>query len=62
MTQQEFIDALPTSVLIYGEWFTRDVYVDGKRLDPEPSQKVRNHSPDGFYWGYGGSGPAAAVR
>lgn len=27
-------------------------------LDPGPSQKVRNHSPDGFSWGYGGSGPA----
>lgn len=27
-------------------------------LDPQPSQKLRNHSPDGFEWGYGGSGPA----
>jgi hypothetical protein len=27
-------------------------------LDPRPSQKVWNHSPDGFQWGYGGSGPA----
>lgn len=27
-------------------------------LDPGPSQKVWNHSPDGFQWGYGGSGPA----
>ena len=27
-------------------------------LSPEPSQKVHNHSPDGFNWGYGGSGPA----
>jgi len=27
-------------------------------LDPNPSQKVWNHSPDGFNWGYGGSGPA----
>jgi hypothetical protein len=27
-------------------------------LDPAPSQKVRNHSPDGFEWGYAGSGPA----
>ena len=27
-------------------------------LDPRPSQKMRNHSPDGFEWGYGGSGPA----
>lgn len=41
----------------YGEWFDR-VEVDGKVLDPKPSQKVRNHSPDGFSWGYNGSGPA----
>jgi len=27
-------------------------------LDPKPSQKINNHSPDGFSWGYGGSGPA----
>lgn len=29
-----------------------------RRIDPEPSLKVVNHSPDGFNWGYGGSGPA----
>lgn len=27
-------------------------------LDPSPSQRLRNHSHDGFEWGYGGSGPA----
>jgi hypothetical protein len=27
-------------------------------LDPAPSQALVNHSPDGFAWGYGGSGPA----
>jgi len=33
---------------------------DGKEtiLDPSWSQRVWNHSPDGFQWGYGGSGPA----
>lgn len=25
---------------------------------PAESQKLYNHSPDGFEWGYGGSGPA----
>ena len=29
-----------------------------RRLDPRRSLKVYNHSPDGFEWGYGGSGPA----
>ena len=27
-------------------------------LLPDASQKLLNHSPDGFQWGYGGSGPA----
>ncbi len=33
---------------------------DGNReeLSPELSQKLRNRSPDGFNWGYVGSGPA----
>jgi hypothetical protein len=28
------------------------------RLSPLKSLRLRNHSPDGFEWGYGGSGPA----
>lgn len=36
----------------------REVVLDGKSLFPTKSQKIRNHSPDGFNWGYGGSGPA----
>ncbi|MDO9334140.1 MAG: DUF6166 domain-containing protein [Dehalococcoidales bacterium] len=31
---------------------------DGQALSPGKSQKVWNHSPNGFNWGYGGSGPA----
>jgi hypothetical protein len=34
------------------------VYVDEVPLNPKASQKLMNHSPDGFNWGYGGSGPA----
>lgn len=41
-----------------GEWSTKRVWLDGKELSPEKSQAVCNHSPDGFNWGYGGSGPA----
>ncbi len=36
----------------------RKVHVGGIELDPAPSQKLVNHSPDGFAWGYAGSGPA----
>jgi len=28
------------------------------QLDPRPSQKIRNHSPDGFDFGYAGNAPA----
>ena len=31
---------------------------DDDILDPKPSQKIWNHSPAGFNWGYEGSGPA----
>lgn len=41
----------------FGEHYDR-VDVDGRPLDPRPSQAVYNHSPDGFAWGYSGSGPA----
>ncbi len=43
---------------IKGIWETREVFVDGKVLLPTYSQTIYNHSPDGFNWGYGGSGPA----
>lgn len=44
-----------------GSWNRNDWYrvsIDGDDFSPRRSQKVRNHSPDGFAWGYGGSGPA----
>jgi len=32
---------------------------EGGRTRPlRPRHDIRNHSPDGFEWGYGGSGPA----
>ena len=36
------------------------LYPDGtsQRLSLEPSLKLANHSPTGFSWGYGVSGPA----
>ena len=43
---------------IRGEGKTRKVWIDGRPLRPEKSQRVWNHSPDGFSWGYEGSGPA----
>lgn len=34
------------------------VLCDGEELSPKLSQTIINHSPAGFNWGYGGSGPA----
>lgn len=45
-------------VRIQGSIVSREILIDGNRLLPDKSQKIRNHSPDGFSWGYGGSGPA----
>ena len=44
--------------MIKGLWNTRQVFIDNKELSPAKSQSIYNHSPDGFNWGYGGSGPA----
>lgn len=48
-------------------WETDEVVGAGDRrsvlvrpLDPAPAQWV--HSPDGFSWGYGGSGPSELAR
>lgn len=40
----------------FGEWYDT-VLLNGKPLSPERSLEVENHSPDGFTWGYRGSGP-----
>ena len=43
---------------IKGYYQDRTVFIDDKELLPVSSQKLKNHSPDGFSWGYDGSGPA----
>lgn len=45
-------------ITLKGNWATREVWLNGKKLNPSKSQKISNHSPDGFNWSYGGSGPA----
>jgi len=37
---------------------SRQVFLDGKKLDLDTSLDIFDHSPDGFNWGYSGSGPA----
>ena len=43
---------------IKGMASSRQVFINGAELTPAASQNLCNHSPDGFAWGYGGSGPA----
>ena len=45
-------------IALQGKWETERVWLNGKRLYPGKCQRVWNHSPDGFNWGYEGSGPA----
>lgn len=44
-------------MIVKGNWLTKEVTIDGKPLSPARSLKIANMSPDGFNWGYGGSGP-----
>jgi Family of unknown function (DUF6166) len=41
---------------IRGSWQTKQVWIAGREVRPERSLRVRNHSPEGFSWGDGGSG------
>jgi hypothetical protein len=43
---------------IKGLYIPAMILIDDKLLSPLESQKIVNHSPDGFLWGYGGSGPS----
>ena len=45
-------------IKLKGDWETRKVWLDGKELSPERSFEEHTHSPDGFAWGYSGSGPS----
>lgn len=43
---------------VTGRYPSRRVFIGANELRPGESQKIVNHSPNGFNWGYGGSGPA----
>jgi hypothetical protein len=56
--EKEFLNRLPERLQIEGCHEGNQVFINGHKLLLSPSLKVRKHSPDGFNWGYGGSGPA----
>lgn len=38
------------------------IEIDGENITMKPLEHIVRHSPDGFEWGYGGSGPAELAR
>jgi hypothetical protein len=44
--------------IIRGQCKSRRIWINGKELKPGKSLKLKNLSPEGFCWGYGGPGPA----
>lgn len=58
-TEGRFVGRIDEEQDWYVEIEVREGTVIGSwRLDPGPSLRLANHSPDGFAWGYGGSGPS----
>ena len=49
---------MPVKIKLRGDYASRRVWLNDVELLPARSQAVHNHSPDGFAWGYEGSGPA----
>ena len=62
MPSSSYHDPTPANVVYAGHDLAKVgpslVTRNGVPLWPEPSQQVRDHSSDGFSWGYHGSGPA----
>jgi hypothetical protein len=46
------------SIQLAGNFAEGRVWLFEKEIFPDKSLKLQNHSPTGFMWGYGGSGPA----
>ena len=49
---------IPKEGYLTGSSWNRMVFIGLQPLYPNRSQSIINHSPDGFNWGYGGSGPS----
>lgn len=48
---------IPEEIELVGYAVSRAVYLAGFFLSPRYSQKIKNHSEDGFNWGYNGASP-----
>ena len=58
ITNERLNSDYPMTIHLRGNRETGRVWMNGIELKPSKSQKVWNKSPDGFNWGYAGSGPA----
>lgn len=56
--EKALLSLLPDEIYLQGDFSERSIVLNGDWLSPVLSQKISNHSPDGFNWGYSGSGPA----
>lgn len=55
----DFLRMLPDEpIVISGDHEANELFINSNKINLAKSLKVRNHSPTGFNWGYGGSGPA----
>ena len=53
---QDLIMMEPIS--LKGDYETKMIWLNGKELNPEYSQKIYNHSAEGFDWSHTGDGSA----
>lgn len=56
--KQKYSKRYTMTLELKGEAESGKVWLFGNLITPEKSLKYRNHSPTGFQWSYGGSGPA----
>lgn len=61
MREQQLLQLLPETITLEGVHEGNTLYLNGRMLPLKKSLAVANHSPTGFNWGYGGSGPAQSA-
>lgn len=57
MTTEQLLQKLPEHIHVKATLSTGQIHIDGVRLVPDGSRRIRNHSTH-FAWGYAGSGCA----
>lgn len=55
---KSYLPIMPEVINISGHYQNQEIRINDIEITPTYSQRITNHSPDGFNWGYTGSGPA----